>query len=257
MKAIQIITALTFILVIVAACNNADKGKTDDDQTKENSEAKSPENEFTVEGKALVFISPDSVSFSNAAAKAKKEYGEDGLAEIGSDEGMYAADAKDFVTAKGLKVFDSDAKVILFKKEDGSVFRFENKVNGLGADVYLFDGKKDPKKVEALAAFSDEKEYNEYFGIANLNPIIKQLQGSWAPVSVPDMPTETYEGDLVKMMPNQEYRVKLEGEYLVYAPIKNAEGGPFKRKVKKVTEKDFTYYEQGDNTLSKMIRPKK
>jgi hypothetical protein len=254
MKTIKFTATLVIASLLTVACNNA--GSKEPETKEGETENKAEEKGFSVEGKALVFIRPDSITFEKAIEKVKKERGEDALAEIGSDEGLYAGEAKDYVTSKGLKVFDSDAKLILFKKEDGSVFRMENKVEGLGADVYLFDGKKDPKKIESLAAFGDEKEYNAYFGIADLNPIIKQLQGKWAPVSDNEIHTENYESDLVIMMPNQQYLVKVEGEYLVYTPHKNVTGGAFKRKLKKVTEKEFTYYEEGDKTLSKLVRPK-
>jgi hypothetical protein len=217
-----------------------------------------PEGAFIVgTGNSMLFLSPTPDSMILAVEQIKTEYGEDGLTEIGSDEGLYISEAKDFGVLKGLKYYTTNSENIAFKKENGSFFVLKNTISGIGGDIYLFDGKKEPKRVEHTVMFSDGNEMEAYFGkefVKNTATSISKIQGKWATESLPDMHTETYRGDKVTIMPNKQYSVKLKGDYLIYSPVKNAEKG-FKRKIIKLNDNEFSFLEENGEEIKKLIRP--
>ncbi len=217
-----------------------------------------PDSAFIVgPGNSMLFLSPIADSMNLAVEQIKTEYGEDGLAEIASDEGLYMSEAKDFGLLKGLKYYTTNLENIAFKKDDGTFFILKNSISGIGGDIYIFDGKKAPKRVEHVVMFSDGNELEAYFGkefVKNTATLISKIQGKWAPESIPDMHTEIYKKDKVTIMPNQLYKVKLKGDYLIYSPLKNAEKG-FKRKIVKLNDKEFSFIEEENEAVTKMIRP--
>jgi hypothetical protein len=151
------------------ACNP--KNTTDEpkhQETTENKEEPKEEkpdpNTLVISKAALLILQPDSISFAKAKDAFVEEHGEDALAEVGSDEGFYLADAADFAKTKGLEVHTSQQMKIIFKAEDGKEFELTNDVQGLGADVFMFNGKDQPQKVKEVATFSSGEEYKAYFG---------------------------------------------------------------------------------------------
>ncbi len=240
-------TILLFLSIILSSCNKPQENETKKTET---TVTKSEQKDFEVEScKCMIILQPNEENMKKAADKMKKE----DLSEVASDAGMYLADAQDFGKAKGLKIVTSEDKVIIFKKEDGSTFKLENNEESISGSIYFFDGKKNPIKVETLASISDGKEYDAYFGVS-LHPTIKQLQGNWAPVSMPEMFTEVYENDMLLMMPNQKFKVKVEGTLITYTPLENATE-KLTRKIKTLNSKEFSFYENG-NSLTKMVKVK-
>ena len=212
------------------------------------------EEAFTLSGKSVIFIRPDSATFNRAIEALEKEHGEDALAEIGSDEGLYNGQARDFAQEKGLQVHETDAKEISFHKEDGTTFRMENSVRGYSPDLYMFDGINKPKKVESITLFNDGKEFEAYFGAADIEENLKTLQGAWTPKGAPG-PTEFYEGDIATFMPDTEYKVHIEGKNIYYTPHKNtpSDAPVFKRKIKKIDANQIIFMEKGgeEQTMTK------
>lgn len=204
------------------------------------------EEAFTVSEKGIIFIRPDSATFNQAIEALKKEHGEDALAEIGSDEGFYQGQVRDFAQEKGLQVIETDAKEISFQKEDGSTFRMQNNIRSYSPDIYMFDGKNRPKKVENIALFEDGEEFNAYFGAAAISGHLKTLQGGWAYKGEKDA-VEFFEGDIATFMPNTEYKVHIEGENIYYTPHKNTpkDAPTFKRKIKKISANEVVFMEKG------------
>jgi hypothetical protein len=204
------------------------------------------EEAFSISGKCIVFIRPDSATFHQAIEALKKEHGEDALAEIGSDEGLYNGQARDFAQEKGLQVHETDAKEISFQKEDGTTFRMSNSVRGYSPDFYMFDGVNKPKKVENIALFPEGEEFKAYFGAGAISGHLKTLQGGWADKGTTD-PTEFYEGDIATFVPGAEYKVHTEGENIYYSPYKNtdAAASTFKRKIKKISDNEVVFIEKG------------
>lgn len=111
----------------------------------------------------VVFIYPDSNAVKTGIDKIKKQYGEEGMAEAGSDEGYYRGLAKDFFQSKGIKVIETDKKSILFVNVKGEKTKVENTLEGIASMVYMFDNQKQPQKIETIAAVPDGKEYEAYF----------------------------------------------------------------------------------------------
>lgn len=153
------------------ACNPTKKSNEDnhdDDTTTEQNEEPKEEtvdpNTLVIEGEALLILQPDSISFAKAREAFVAEHGQDALAEVGSDEGFYLADASDFAKTKSLKVYTSKLPKIIFKAGKDQKFELENDVQGLGADVFMFNGTDQPQKVKEVVTFSSGEEYNAYFG---------------------------------------------------------------------------------------------
>ena len=116
-----------------------------------------------VKERCAVLIVPDSVAEVKGIEKIKKEYGEQGIIEMASDEGFYRAEAAKFCESKGLKWITTDKKAVLFVSEDGKKTRVENTQEAISSTLYLFDPKKQPQKIESIAGFSDGKDFENYF----------------------------------------------------------------------------------------------
>jgi hypothetical protein len=130
-------------------------------ETSENQGAESEE--FVVQGEAFVVVLPTKENYSKAIEDIKKQYGGDDMAEIGSDVANYEFTARQTVTAAGIKVIDANAKVVKFKKSDGSFYTFRNDAVSFAGEYFLFNGKNDPKRLESIASF-DENERKAFFG---------------------------------------------------------------------------------------------
>jgi hypothetical protein len=105
-----------------------------------------------IEGPCLVFVDSNKVVQSSPEA-----------AEAGSDVAFYRDAAEITAKKNNLKVVRTKTNIVVFKKVNGSEFILKNTAPEMGEE-YLFDGKKDPKKIETLVLFSDGNEYKAYFG---------------------------------------------------------------------------------------------
>ncbi len=114
-----------------------------------------------------VLLIPDSIAMSRGIEKIYKQYRDDEiLPEIGADEAIYRERARNFCSMKGLKVIETDKKILLFINQKGEKNKVENTLEGVESVLYLFDNQKQPYKVENLSTFSDGKEFEAYFSNA-------------------------------------------------------------------------------------------
>lgn len=108
----------------------------------------------TIEGPCFVLVDPSKPVVASPEG-----------AEGGADAAFYRDAAETVAKKAGLKIVRTKAASVVFKKSDGKKFTLKNTAPEMGEE-YLFDGKKDPKKVENLVLFPDGNEYKAYFGKA-------------------------------------------------------------------------------------------
>ncbi len=149
-----------FLGLVFVGCKSNEK-KVDKQQFMDH--LKADDNVFEIKETCVVFIYPDSNAVKSGIEKIKKQYGEEGMAEAGSDEGYYRGQAKDFFQSKGIKIIETDKKTILFVNEKGEKTKVENTLEGIASMVYLFDVKKQPLKIESIATIPDGKDFDSYF----------------------------------------------------------------------------------------------
>ncbi len=157
MKIFLAFSLVLLVVIVGSRCNQSYDNKQFMDHLK-------VDNGFLeVKETSVVFLFPDSIAMSKGLERIKKEYGEDGIVEVVSDESTYRAKAKDFIAQKGKKIIETDKKVVLFVNEKGEKFKVENTAESIGSIIYFFDVKKQPQKVESVATLTDGKEFESYF----------------------------------------------------------------------------------------------
>lgn len=132
--------------------------------------AKDSQTNIVVDKPAFVFVRATPAAFSKAMEAFQKQYSAEDMGEAGSDIAYYEMRVSDFAKKKKIAVISTDQPEVVFKKRNGSDFRLKNTINQVSSDIYMFDGMKNPQKINDIATFEDGKEYHQYF----VNPARKR-----------------------------------------------------------------------------------
>jgi|GEM_PF-4485730 len=74
---------------------------------------------------------------------------------------------RDFAQEKRIDVIDTNQSSVVFKMKNGRELVVKNTIQGISSAVYMFDGKKEPQRIQDVATFDDGKEFQRYFGTKN------------------------------------------------------------------------------------------
>ncbi|MGV3589919.1 MAG: hypothetical protein ACO1OF_23125 [Adhaeribacter sp.] len=110
---------------------------------------------FTVSEPCAIIYSPN----SKRIRKLKKEMSEDDYATVIDDNMYYLAETRTLLEEKGVKIFNTEATLLEFKKSDGSSLKMDLAKESQLFGVIAFNGKDKPIKLDMTLP---EPELSEY-----------------------------------------------------------------------------------------------